>query len=108
MPKIYLYQTRRKEKPVESFIRGLNSKTVVKVAHTIDLLGKHGYKLSLPHSKKLKKNLYELRIRGKEEIRIFYTFKSNFVYLLHAFKKKSQKTPKKEIVTAKKRLSELP
>ncbi|MBU0998039.1 type II toxin-antitoxin system RelE/ParE family toxin [Patescibacteria group bacterium] len=107
MVKVFLYETRRGEKPIESFISKLNTETIAKVAHTIDLLEKHGYKLGLPHSKGLTKNLYELRVRGKEEVRIIYTFKSNSVYLLHAFKKKSRKTPKKEISTAINRLIEL-
>lgn len=107
MIKILLYETGRGEKPVESFIKKLNSKTLAKTIHTIDLLGKHSYKLGLPHSKRLVKDLYELRIRGKGEIRILYTFKHNRVYLLHAFKKKSQRTPKKDISTALNRLKDI-
>lgn len=107
MPKIYLYETKRREKPVESFIKKLNTETIAKAMHTINLLEKHGYKLGLPHSKRLANDLYELRIRGKEEVRILYSFKSKSIYLLHAFRKKSQKTPKKEIKIALKRFTSM-
>jgi len=44
-----------------------------------------------------------LRIRGREEIRFFYTFKKG-VIILSAFKKKTKKTPERELNTAIKRL----
>ena len=59
--------------------------------------------LGMPYSKKLTKEINELRIRGREEIRILYTFSKSNIYLLHAFKKKTQKTSKKEIKTAEAR-----
>ncbi|MBI4079501.1 MAG: type II toxin-antitoxin system RelE/ParE family toxin, partial [Candidatus Levybacteria bacterium] len=40
-------------------------------------------------------------------IRIFYTIYNKEYYLLHAFKKKSQKTPTQEIKTALDRIGEL-
>lgn len=61
----------------------------------------------MPHSKKLTTDLYELRIRGKQETRIIYGFIKNNIYLLHAFKKQKQQTPRKEIETALKRLCSL-
>lgn len=88
------------EKPLEKFIKSLESSTIAKVAHAIDLLQKHGNTLGMPRSKKLEGNLYELRVRGKQEIRIFYIFKGKQIYLLHGFKKQTQKTPRKEIEIA--------
>ena len=40
-------------------------------------------------------------------IRIFYTIANNEYYLLHAFKKKSQKTPAKELKVALDRMKEI-
>ena len=54
--------------------------------------------------KKLTDKLYELRIRGKQEVRIIYVFRKQIIYLLHAFKKQTQKTPEKEIKIARSRL----
>jgi len=71
----------------------------------MDLLEKYGPGLGMPHSKMIAPGLYELRVRGQNEVRIFYMFKGKFVYFLHAFKKQTQKTPDKEIEIAKQRLT---
>lgn len=97
---IILCETERGEKPVEDFIKSLQSKTIAKVSHHINLLEKHGAFLGMPHAKKITNNLYELRVRGKQEIRIIYGFVKRDIYLLHAFKKQTRKTPHKEIKTA--------
>jgi len=104
---IILFESNRGERPVREFIKLLDNETGPKVSHDINLLEKFGNLLRMPHSKKLTKELYELRIRGKQEVRIIYCFKEKDVYLLHAFKKQTQKTPKKEIETALKRLDRI-
>jgi len=58
----------------------------------------------MPHSKSVGRSLFELRIRGQQEIRLIYTFSSNRVIILHGFVKKSQKMPKKELVIAQQKL----
>ena len=58
----------------------------------------------MPHTKKVTSDLYELRIRGRQEIRIFYSFVKQDIYLLHVFIKKQQKIPRKEIEIAQTRL----
>jgi phage-related protein len=64
--------------------------------------------LGLPHSKALGGGIYELRIRGKEELRFFYCFtKQRTIYLLHAFKKQTQQTPHKDFDLARARMKEL-
>ena len=79
----------------------LSEKEIAKAIRTIDLLEAFGNNLSMPHSKYLTDGLLELRIRGTREIRIFYCFHNNKVVLLHAFIKKTQKTPTKELAKAK-------
>jgi len=85
---------------VEKFIQNLDSHTIAKTFRTIDLLEKFRNQLGMPHSKKVTSNLFELRIRGKQEIRIFYCFYNNCICLIYGFIKKSQKTPKKELQNA--------
>jgi len=85
---------------LEKFIQSLEKPTLAKTLRTIDLLEKFGYDLKFPHSKKIAKNLFELRVRGKQEIRILYTFHKSQIILLSGFIKKSQKIPQKEIHTA--------
>lgn len=82
--------------PVEKFIFTLEKQTIAKVLHTIDLLEIFEYKLGIPHSKHIQNDVYELRIRGKQEVRLFYTVK-NSISIVHGFIKKTQKIPKKEI-----------
>lgn len=98
------FETKRGEKPVEEFVKNLDEATIAKFVHSIDLLEKHGPFLGMPHVKKLTSDLYELRIRGKQEVRIIYGFVKKTIYLLHGFRKQTQKTPKKEIEISLSRL----
>ena len=97
--KITLFDTK-----IEKFTDSLENLTVAKVLRTVDLLETFGGSLGLPHSKKIKRNLYELRIRGKQEVRIFYTIRRNEVILLHGFIKKTQTIPYREIKNALQKL----
>jgi len=60
---------------VEDFIVALEKTTIARVLRTIDLLESVGHQLGMPHSKKIDRKLFELRVRGRQEVRIFYTFK---------------------------------
>ena len=92
---------------VEKFIHSLERGTIAKVLRTIDLLELFGNNLSLPHSRKVGNGLFELRIRGKQEIRIFYTFHKNETILLYGFLKKTRRTPQKEIRNAMQKIKKL-
>lgn len=105
--KVIEYESIRGERPVSDFVKKQQSQAIAKIAHLIDLLEIHGSLLNMPHAKKLETNIYELRIRGKEEIRIIYGFIGKTIYLLSGFKKQKQKTPRKEIKTAKQRFLSL-
>jgi len=85
---------------LEKFIKSLQKPTIAKVLRVIDLLEIFGPKLGTPHTKKISARLFELRVIGKQEIRIFYTFHKSQTFLLHGFVKKSQKIPQKEIKVA--------
>ncbi len=92
---------------VEVFILSLEAGTRAKVARTLELLEEFGYRLRTPHSKKILDRLFELRISGRQEVRIFYCFYRNQIYLLSGFVKKSQQTPKREIEKAISKIKEL-
>lgn len=92
---------------LEKFIRNLQEPAIAKVSRTIDLLEEFGQKLGSPHTKKISSDLFELRVVGEQEIRIFYTFHKLQIFLLHGFVKKSQKIPQKEITTALRKLKYL-
>ncbi len=91
-------------KQVDKFIQKLDDHSRLKVAREIKMLGKFNYLLSMPESKKIGPNLYELRILGRIHVRIFYTFYQNKIYLLHGIIKKSQKIPKKDLELTNRRL----
>lgn len=101
------FETKSGQKPVDDFIKAQDQSTIAKIGNKIDLLERFGHLLPMPYSKKVTDELYELRIRGRAEVRILYSFVSNEVILLHAFVKKQDKIPRKEIETAQSRLSAL-
>lgn len=103
---IEILQSESGKNSLNKIFEEVNKSTSAKIIHSINLLEKHGPFLGMPYSKKLQKSLYELRILGKENIRIMYSFKNNVIYILTAFKKKSNKTPKKEIEKAVKKINQ--
>lgn len=78
-------------------------------ARLIELLIEHGPNLRLPHSRAFGDGLFELRPRGRSGIgRAFYCFLvGKRVVVLHAFIKKSQETPDRELKLARKRMKEV-
>lgn len=105
--KVNFFQTARGRYPVKEFIEEQDITTRSKIALSIRLLINQGPFLKPPYIKKLQDRLYELRISGIIQVRIFYTIHNNEYYLLHVFKKKSQKTPPKEIKIALDRIKEI-
>ncbi len=78
-------------------------------ARLVELLIEHGPSLRLPYSRAFGNGLFELRPRGRSGIgRAFYCFLvGKRIVVLHAFIKKSQQTPERELKLARKRLKEL-
>ncbi|MBU0577133.1 type II toxin-antitoxin system RelE/ParE family toxin [Patescibacteria group bacterium] len=92
---------------IEDFLLKLDKPTIAKALRTFDLLEKFGKNLSMPHGKKINENLFELRIRGRTEVGIFYTFNKRTAIVLSAFVKKTRKIPKSYLKLAEKRLKSL-
>ena len=72
----------------------------------------HGVSLGMPLSKAMPsvaKGVHEIRLKDKDGIyRVFYFTKvKEKILIFHAFQKKTQKTPKKDIDLAQKRLKEM-
>jgi phage-related protein len=101
---IETYTTASGQEVVKEFILKLQPSTKAKLTRLIDLLSQFGAELSMPHAKPIGKGLYELRVRGKQEVRVFYVFVTgSTIYLVHAFQKKTQETPKRELDIAQNR-----
>lgn len=98
------FHTKSGRQPVQEFVYSLDPQTQAKILRTVNLLSEHGPHIGMPYTKQLNRSLFELRIRGKVEVRIFYGYTGQFIYLVHAFQKKSQQIPRKELTLAMKRL----
>ena len=78
-------------------------------AKLIELLLEHGPSLRMPHSRSMGDGLFELRPRGREGIgRALYCFLvGNRISVVHAFIKKTEAMPERELKTARKRVKVL-
>jgi phage-related protein len=63
--------------------------------------------MASPFSKKIGNNLFELRVRGNNAIRLIYCFSKKRIVVLHAFKKKTNKIPQRELKTAVDRMKQI-
>lgn len=88
--------------PVLFYIEKLSNKEKAKVLKHIDFLRVNKGVLDEPYSKHIKGKIRELRVDfSKNRHRIFYfTFIGKNIILLHAFLKKTPKTPESEIKKA--------
>jgi phage-related protein len=93
---------------VEKKVLSLPAGLLARYLRLTDLMLEFGSNLGMPHTRFLEEGLIELRIKSKEGIaRVFYcTMVGKKIVMLHVFIKKSNKTPKKEIQIAKKRMKE--
>ena len=68
-----------------------------------------GANLGSPHTESFGEGLFELRLKGAEGIaRVFFcTLVGRRIVTLHSFVKKTQKTPPREIDTARMRMKEI-
>ena len=109
--KIKYYQTLRGGSPVEEFLLALPESARLEIADAIILL-ESGQVLEMPLSRNLssiRAGLHELRIRDKAgQVRvIYYIKKADAIYLVHAFRKKTQAIPRRDLDIITKRLKEI-
>lgn len=101
--KVRFYHDPQTDKnPVLNYINGLTNKEAAKVLKYIEFLRINKGYLDEPYSRHIKKKIRKLRIDfGQKRHRIFYfTFVEKTIILLHAFLKKTAKTPISEIQKA--------
>jgi len=91
------------DKRVDQFVDTLTDLDQGRITGYLDLFGQHQFSLPSKYLKKLDKSLWELR---PGNIRLLLGKVGSRIIVVNCFKKKSQKTPKKEIETAKRRLME--
>ena len=68
-----------------------------------------GPNLGMPHTKAVGEGLFDLRLKGAEGIaRVFYcTVMNRRIVMLHSFIKKTERTPKRDLVLAIGRMKEV-
>jgi phage-related protein len=67
-----------------------------------------GWPLGMPLVRKLEADLWEIRTNLPEGwARVFFTIVDGEIWLLHGFLKASRKLPKRELVTAQRRMREV-
>lgn len=102
---IIAYEKENGDIPVEDFLNSLNPKMRAKMYGLLEILQEKGNMLREPYSKHLDDGIFELRCKfGTDITRVLYFFYyKGKIILTNGFVKKTQKTPKKEIKTAKER-----
>ena len=94
---------------VQAAILGLPTGAQARYIHLTARMQEFGPDLGMPHTRSMGGGLFELRLKGREGIsRVFYcTRVGRQIVMLHAFVKKSNKTPKNELAMARIRLKEV-
>ena len=102
------YTDERGQAPVDEYVAAQPPRDIARILRTVGLLEANGPLLKMPHAQHLRGKIRELRIDSRPlSHRVLYAALSGGRFLLlHAFKKKSQKTPAREIETAERRLKD--
>lgn len=106
--KVVYFVSASGENPVSKFIDSCAKNQQVKILRILKHLEEYGIQAIIPHIKKLSGTpFWEIRVLGKDNIRIIYVVElEQMVVLLHGFFKKTKKTPQREIAICFKRFEE--
>jgi len=104
---VELYVDGRGRCPIAEFLDTLPKAERVEARNALRLLLEFGTLLSMPHARPLTghRKLWELRV-GPNRL-LYFAFTDRRFVILHGFRKRSQKTPSREIETAERRMIEL-
>ena len=97
--KIVYYVSPSGKNPVSKFIDSCTKSQQVKILRILKHLGEYGIQTAISHVRKISgAPFWEIRILGKDNIRIIYVVeRKRLIIFLHGFFKKARKTPKREI-----------
>lgn len=111
MYNVIFYKDKKGREPVKDYIVSLKAKRTKdssikfnKILDYLDLLEEHGTRAGEPYMKHLDGEIWELRPL-KDRI-LFFAYDGNSFVLLSQFRKMTQKTPKREIAKAKRRMND--
>jgi phage-related protein len=104
--RVVYYRTDSGREPVAEWLDGRTSREQAKLFWALERLAESGFLLGPPWLKKLDDDIWEVRVQhGHLYARILFYERTKRVFvLLHAFAKRSQRTPKRKLHTARARL----
>jgi phage-related protein len=101
--KVYFFEREGRNSPIIKFIDKLPSEDQARFLEVIDEIEMNGFGASWVSFKPIQGKLWEVKFKGeKSGYRILYV-----MICLHAFNKKSRKTPKRDLKLAIKRMKEI-
>lgn len=94
---------------IEAEIQALPAGLLARFLRYAERMEVYGPDLGMPHTRAMGKGLFELRLKAEEGIaRMLYCTKvGQQIVMLHQFVKKTEKTPRKELNIARKRMKEI-
>lgn len=107
--KIIFYSKDNGKQPVYEFIKGLPIKDRARVLAYLQGIEDLGFDSPRAQFRQIKGSLWEIKIRVQSGgYKLFYVrLYKDLLVLLHAYRKQSQKAPRKEIDTAERRMLEV-
>ncbi len=107
--RIYFFEMQSGKSPIKKFIDGLPKPDQARFLEVIKEIEAHGLNSSRVAFKPMEGKLWEIKFNSSSSgYRIFYVLiEKDMMIWLHAFSKKTQKTPKQELELARKRLKEV-
>ena len=93
--------------PMDEFLDSLPSKVRAKLMRWIEKLESEGPDLPRPYADIVREKIRELRLQfGNNQYRCLYFFDEKRIVMTHAFMKKTDRVPEREIVGAEKLMEE--
>ncbi len=94
------------DRELEALPKSLKAR-FIRIAEVVEQLGLE--RVGAPHIKHLEGKLWEMRMKGPEGIAraIYVAVRGKRVVIVHAFTKKTQKTPRKALEIARRRAAEI-
>lgn len=99
---VVFYETGTSQCPVKDFLGTLNHKQAAKVLRGMQLVREFGPELGMPYVETIQDGIQCLRIKhGSDIFRVFFFVgPAHTIVFLHGFRKKTPKTPPREITRA--------
>ncbi len=105
---IIFYIDEQGHDPVRAFLEGLDPKTQARFAWSMEQLRVRNVRAREPLARHLEGKVWELREESNTNIYrlLYFFFVGRRIVVVHGFQKKTQKTPRREIETAQRRLDD--